>query len=198
MSLSLAIRGKSIINGGFLTCLSRAKNALSLAHSIQRIMIGQAYSFGFNCDLFAYVFPRLAPAANSLFRLLIGSIDCLVCCDWPWSFARYLATWRLRQILKKASEVKIEKSNNKILKKSKNIKANGFWLTRYKYLHVSLKKKLSILSSLVLSITLCKVAYPHLAIMKKTNQTFKYNKELWTQNSVGSRSKIFFKLRQNK
>lgn len=34
--------------------------------------------------------------------------------------------------------------------------------------------------------------------MKKTNQTFKYNKELWTQNSVGSRSEIFFKLRQIK
>ena len=35
-------------------------------------------------------------------------------------------------------------------------------LTRYKYLHVSLKKKLSIRSSWVLSLTLCKVAYPHL------------------------------------
>ena len=34
--------------------------------------------------------------------------------------------------------------------------------------------------------------------MKKTNQTFKYNKELWTQNRVGSRSEIFFKLRQIK
>lgn len=34
--------------------------------------------------------------------------------------------------------------------------------------------------------------------MEKTNQTFKYNKELWTQNSIGSRSEIFFKLRQIK
>lgn len=34
--------------------------------------------------------------------------------------------------------------------------------------------------------------------MKKTNQTFKYNKELRTQNSVGSRFEIFLKLRQIK